>query len=398
MPWKETCAMDQKVQLIGDWLGREFSIVDLGRLYGISRPTVYKWITRYEERGLAGLEEISREPFNHPNATHVDIVAKIVEMKLKHQRLGPKKIMAKLQEQDTQEHWPAVSTAGEILKKQGLVQTRKRKRRVTPYADPLLECDKPNMVWSADYKGQFNTGDGKPCYPLTITDNDSRYLLQCRSLSQPAYEPTRQWFEWTFREYGLPDAIRTDNGTPFASAALGGLSRLSVWFIKLGIRPERILPGHPEQNSRHERMHRTLKEATSEPPKYNQSEQQQAFEEFKYHYNYERPHEALGQKTPASVYHYSSKAYPIRIPPVGYTPEVVVKKVRHSGEMYWKGKFIHVSQTLAGEPIALKQTDEHLWDISFSFYPLGILNELTGKVYPARNTNEKCKRCARFKV
>jgi transposase InsO family protein len=398
MPWKETCAMDQRIQLIGDWLTREFSITDLGELYGVSRPTVYKWIGRYRERGSAGLEELARQPLNHPNATPAGLVEKIVTMKLAHQKMGPKKIIVNLQQQYSQMRWPAVSTAGEILKRQGLVRHRKRRRRVTPYADPLSRCDKPNSVWSADYKGQFNTGDGKPCYPLTITDNDSRYILQCRGLSQISHEETQSWFEWTFREYGLPDAIRTDNGVPFASAALGGLSRLSVWFIKLGIRPERILPGHPEQNGRHERMHRTLKEAAVDPPKRNLAEQQEAFEEFKQEYNSERPHEALGQKTPASVYHPSSRTYPMRLPQTEYDDDVIVKRVRHSGEMYWKGRFIHISKVLAHEPIALKQMDEHLWSISFSFYPLGVLNELTEKVFPVNKTGGKCKRCARFKM
>jgi transposase InsO family protein len=389
MPWKETCAMDQRMQLIGDWLKREFSITDLSELYGVSRPTVYKWIGRYRGRGSMGLEEMARKPLNHPNATPADLVDKIVAMKLAHQKMGPKKIMVNLKGQYTQERWPAVSTAGEILKRQGLVRHRRRKRGVTPYTDPLRGCDKPNSVWSADYKGQFSTGDGKLCYPLTMTDNYSRYLLECRGLSQPTYEQTQPWFEWTFREYGLPDAIRTDNGVPFASAALGGLSRLSVWFIKLGIRPERILPGHPEQNGRHERMHRTLKEATVDPPKHDLPEQQQAFEEFKHEYNCERPHEALGQKTPASVYHASPRTYPLRLPQIEYDDDVVVKRVRHSGELYWKGKFIHISKVLAQEPIALKQTDEHLWSISFSLYPLGVLNEVTWKVSPANKTRGK---------
>jgi transposase InsO family protein len=381
--------MDQRMQLIGDWLKREFSVTDLSGLYGVSRPTVYKWIARYQERGVVGLEEVPRKPLNHPNATRTDLVDKIVAMKLMHQKMGPKKIIANLQRQCIQERWPAVSTAGEILRKQGLVRHRRRKRRVTPYTDPLLGCDKPNSVWSADYKGQFNTGDGKPCYPLTITDNHSRYLLECRGLSQPTHEQTQPWFEWTFREYGLPEAIRTDNGVPFASTALGGLSRLSVWFIKLGIRPERILPGHPEQNGRHERMHRTLKEATIDPPKHDLPAQQQAFEEFKHDYDCERPHEALGQQTPASVYHASPTTYPIRLPQIEYDDDVVVKRVRHSGELYWKGQFIHISKVLAKEPIALKQIDEHLWGISFSFYPLGVLNELTGKVSPSDKTRGK---------
>jgi transposase InsO family protein/transposase-like protein len=389
MPWKETCAMDQRMQLIGDWLTKEFSITELSESFGVSRPTVYKWIGRYRDRGSAALEEMARRPLNHPNATHPEIIKKIVEMKLLHQKMGPKKIVATLQQQYAHVRWPAISTAGEILKRQGLVRRRKRKRRVTPYADPLLGCSKPNSVWSADYKGQFNTGDGKPCYPLTITDNSSRYLLQCRGLGKISQEETLSWFEWTFREYGLPDAIRTDNGVPFASASLAGLSRLSVWFIKLGIKPERILPGHPEQNGRHERMHRTLKEATVDPPKHNLAEQQEAFEEFKHEYNCERPHEALCQKTPASVYQPSPRTYPIRLPPVEYDDDVVVKRVRHSGELYWKGRFIHLSKVLAKEPVALKQVDDHLWRISFSFYPIGVFNELIGTVSPLKTTRGK---------
>ena len=179
-----------------------------------------------------------------------------------------------------------MSTAGDILRRAGLVRHRKRKRRTPPYIEPFNKCEKPNEVWSADFKGQFRTGDGKFCYPLTITDNSSRYLLECRGLSRPTFEQTQPWFEWVSREYGLPVAIRTDNGPPFASVGLGGLSRLSVWFIKLGITPERIEPGHPEQNGRHERMHRTLKESTANPPGNNLREQQKSFEEFRYEYNF----------------------------------------------------------------------------------------------------------------
>lgn len=384
MPWKETCAMDQKVQMIGDWLKEEFSITELSELYKVSRPTIYKWIARYEEHGLDGLAELSREALRHPNATPSAIAEKIVEMKSMHQRFGPKKIIARLRMQHPDLCWPAVSTAGDILKKQGLVQPRKKKRRVPPYTEPFLGCNKPNAVWSADFKGQFNTGDGRLCYPLTITDNYSRYLLQCRGLSQPTHEQTQPWFEWTFREYGLPHAIRTDNGAPFASVALGGLSRLSIWFIKLGIMPERIDSGHPEQNPRHERMHRTLKEAVAIPPRFNIYEQQQAFQNFIHEFNYERPHESLDQKLPSSVYYLSDRPYPLRIPLVEYDDDVVVKKIRHGGEMYWKGKFIYISQALAGEPVALKQIDDYLWEMRFSFFSLGIFDELTGKVSPLK--------------
>ena len=384
MPWKETCAMDQRVQLIGDWIKDEFSITELSELYGVSRTTIYKWIARYEEHGMDGLKELSRAPLHHPNATSLAIVSKIIEMKTLHQRFGPKKIIARLQMQHPDTRWPAVSTAGDILKKQGLVQPRKKKRRVPPYTEPFLGCDKPNAAWSADFKGHFHTEDGRLCHPLTISDNYSRYLLQCRGLRRPTHEQTQPWFEWTFREYGLPDAIRTDNGAPFASLSLGGLSRLSVWFIKLGIIPERINPGHPEQNPRHERMHRTLKEAVVIPPKSNIYEQQQAFENFKYEFNYERPHEALGQKTPSSLYQPSNRPYPSRIPQVEYDGDVAVKKIKHSGEMYWKGKWVYVSQALAEEYIALEQIDDCLWKVLFSFFPLGILNELTGRVLPLK--------------
>ncbi|MBW1854160.1 MAG: transposase [Deltaproteobacteria bacterium] len=389
MPWKESCVMDQKIRLIGDWLSEEYTVTELSAIYQVSRNTVYKWVERYQERGLDGLNDLSSAPINHPNETRSEIIEKIIQMKLANQKRGPKKIIAKLQGYWPDETWPAISTTGEILKRQGLVKPRKRKRRVQPYSEPFIGCDEPNKVWSADYKGQFKTGDGKLCYPLTITDNYSRYLLQCRGLSHPSHEQTQPWFEWTFREYGLPEAIKTDNGTPFASVGLGGLSRLSVWLIKLGIRPERIEPGHPEQNGRHERMHLTLKEATMDPPKRNMAKQQEAFEEFNYDLNYERPHEAIGQKVPGSIYYPSDRAYPKRIPEIEYDGDVIVKKVRHSGELYWKGKFIHVSQALAREPISLKQIDEHLWEISFSFYSLGILNEQKGKVIPHKSKSRR---------
>lgn len=384
MPWKETCAMDQKIQLIGEWIKDEFSITELSELYGVSRSTIYKWIARYKECGVDGIKELSRKPLIHPNATPPEIAAKIIEMKSMHQRFGPKKIIAKLKMQHPEERWPAVSTAGDILKKQGLVQPRKKKRRTPPYTEPFLGCDEPNAVWSADFKGQFHTGDGKLCYPLTISDNYSRYLLQCRGLLQPTHELTQPWFEWTFREYGLPHAIRTDNGAPFASVSLGGLSKLSVWFIKLGILPERIDSGHPEQNPRHERMHRTLKDATANPPQINIYEQQQVFINFNYEFNYERPHEALEQQMPASVYYPSNRPYPLRVPQVEYDGDIVVKRIKRSGEMYWKGKWIYVSQALAREPIALQQIDDYLWEVRFSFFPLGILNELTGKILPLK--------------
>lgn len=382
MPWKETCAMDQKVKMIGDWLSDEYTITGLSQMYEVSRKTIYKWIGRYEAAGPSGLVERSRAPSSHANATPLEVAREIVAAKLRYQRWGPKKILAWLEHQYPGKPWPAASTMGDIFKREGLVRSRRKKRRTPPYTEPFNECNRPNAVWSADFKGQFRTGDGKLCYPLTISDNFSRYLLSCRGLSHPTLEETQSQFEEVFKEYGLPEAIRTDNGAPFASVGLGGLSRLSVWFIKLGIRPERIEPGHPEQNGRHERLHRSLKEATADPPRSDIKEQQRLFDQFVKEYNFERPHEALGQKRPASFYQPSLRPYPVKVPEVEYHSNVIVRRVRHNGEIRWKGEIIYLSEALAGEPVALKQREEHLWEIRYSFHPLGVLNELTGRIVP----------------
>lgn len=389
MPWKETCAMDQRIKMISDWLSEQYSISELGRIYDVSRKTIYKWVGRYKAEGPSGLEQQSKAPRSHPNATPLEIASRIVMTKLKYRRWGPKKIVAWLEGHHPRERWPAPSTAGEILKREGLVRPRRRKHRTPPYPVPLIEGIRVNEVWSADFKGQFRTGDGKLCYPLTITDNSSRYLLLCRGLSRPTFEETQPWFERVFWEYGLPEAIRTDNGAPFASVGLGGLSKLSIWFIKLGIWPERIELAHPEQNGRHERMHRSLKEATASPPRDNMLMQQQAFDEFVQEYDFQRPHEALEQRTPSTVYQPSERTYPAKILEVEYDEDVIVRRVRHNGEIKRQGNLVYVSEALAGEMVALKQKGDHLWEIRFSFYPLGVLNELTGKIAPLLSRGRK---------
>lgn len=380
MPWKEVCVMDQKAQMIRDWLSGRPTVAELSLSYDVSRKTIYKWLARYEADSINGLLERSRASYRHPNAVAAEIIEMLIAAKLSHQRWGPKKIVAWLADRHADQQWPAISTVGEILRREGLVRHRKRKRRAPPYTEPFLDCCEPNDVWSADYKGQFRTTDGRLCYPLTITDNRSRYILECRGLHRPSYEETQPWFERAFKEYGLPTAIRNDNGFPFASTALGGLTKLSVWFIKLGIRPERIEPGHPEQNGRHERMHRSLKEATVRPPKATLQAQQRAFDQFIYEYNWERPHEALELQTPASIYRPSTKRYPDKLPEVEYGGNAVVRQVRSNGEIKWKGGHIFVSETLIGEPIALEQKEEHVWEMRYSFHPLGMLHDTTGKV------------------
>jgi putative transposase len=382
MPWKVTDAMDQKIELIKYWKNKQMTITELSSIFDVSRRTAYKWIKRYEEEGPIGLIDRPRAPFRHPNATGDEIVQRIVSVKAKFKRWGPKKILARLKDEYPEETVPAASTIGGILKKEGLVRKKVKRHRMPPYTDPFTECDKPNAVWSADFKGQFRTEDRKYCYPLTITDNYSRYLLLCRGFTRPTYKETRKWFEAVFEEYGLPDAIRTDNGSPFASLGICGLSKLSAWFIKLGIVPERIEPGHPEQNGRHERMHRELKQNTANPPLKNLKAQQKAFDEFSYEYNFERPHEALGQQTPVSFYQKSKGIYRRRLPEASYEYKSIIRKVNRNGEIKWKQRAIYIGKSLTGEHIALKKRDPIHWEIWFSYYPLGILDIMTGKVLP----------------
>jgi len=380
MPWKEICALDIKKEMITDWLTKEYTITELSDNYGVSRKTLYKWIDRYHEKGIAGLLELSREPDHHPNETPIEKVEAILALKRQKMKWGPKKIIAKLRGDYPDVKWPADSTGNDILKRYGLVQPRKRRHRTPPYTSPFTDCNQSNAVWSSDYKGHFKMGNRAKCHPLTISDNYSRYLLDCWGLTRPNLEQTKPRFELAFQRYGLPAAIKTDNGSPFASRGLGGLSRLSIWFIKLGIIPERIEPGCPEQNGRHERMHRTLKESTATPPKRHLKKQQETFNDFIEEYNNERPHEALNQKPPAYVYRPSPRPYPAKLPEVEYGSNTVVRYVTNRGYIKWKGLLIFVSETLKGEYIALKQIDNHLWKIRFSFYPLGIFNEKERKI------------------
>ena len=385
MPWEETSAMDQRIGCIGDWLSGDYTKSELCRAYGISRPTADKWIRRYREGGPGGLAELSRAAHSHPNQTADEVRAMIIETKLAHQSWGPKKVMDRLRGERAERGWPADSTAGEILKRAGLVRPRVRRHRVAPDSQPFRECRGPNQSWSADFKGDFQLGNGRRCYPLTLSDNYSRYLLQCRGLERPSAQAVRPWCEWVFREYGLPEAIRTDNGAPFASLAVGGISQLSKWWIQLGIKPERIRPGKPAQNGRHERLHRTLKHAAVAPPKATLRAQQRQFDAFMQEYNWQRSHEALGRKTPGSVYHCSPRVYPVKLPGVEYDSGVTVRQVRHNGEIKWQGELIYVSEVLANEPLGLTQVDEQQWEIRYSFHLLGVLDQRTKKITPAKH-------------
>ena len=382
MPWKETRVMDQKIQMISNWLSGEYTLTELSRIYGVSRKSVYKWIERYEADQGSGLKERSRRPLTMPRATAPEVVAEILAAKGRHEHWGARKLLAWLRVKHLGQRWPAPSTTYEILKRHGLVCARRRRHHTPPYSDPFLRCNQPNEVWCADFKGQFRLGEGRLCYPLTLTDSHSRYLLGCWGLEHPRYLATRSYLEWAFREYGLPAAVRTDNGVPFASVGLGGLSSLSVWFIKLGIRPERIEKGHPEQNGRHERMHRTLKAEAISPPRKSMNEQQRAFDRFRTGYNTERPHEALGQKTPASIYQASAREYPAKLPEVEYPSNYRARRVKHNGDFKWNGTELYLSAALAGERVGFKQIDDGIWKIFFSFYPIGLMDDRTLRIIP----------------
>ena len=387
MPWNETHIMDQKVQMISDHITGNYCPTELSRIYGVSRKTVYKWINRYTQDPQLGLVDRCRAPYTRPNAVPDPVKQTIIETKLKYPHLGPKKVMLYLRRQFPNQYWPVHSTAGAILARAGLVRRRRRKARVAPNALPFASCQAPNSVWSADYKGDFKLGDRSRCYPLTVSDNYSRYLFACQGLPNTRYELARAVFERLFYQYGLPQAIRIDNGSPFASTAFGGLSRLSAWWVRLGIRPERIEKGKPNQNGRHERMHRSLKQGAINPARYSIKAQQKAFEKYRQEYNNIRSHESLKNQVPADVYRLSNRPMPSKLAGIAYAPEFKVRKVRHKGDIKWQGQKFYLSQVLAKQAIGFKQTSEKRWSIYYSFYLLGYWNQRKQKLEPVKPIN-----------
>ena len=365
VPWQERNALDQRNEFITEWLKKQYSLAELSRSYGISRKTAYKWLARFQQNGRAGLAERSRAPLSSPQAIKESTASAIIALRQKYPTWGARKIREKLRQLHPETAWPAASSMGELLKREGLIQPRRTRRRTPPYTEPLAHAAAPNQVWCADFKGWFRTGDGSRCDPLTVTDAYSRYLLRCRATEKTDGVHVRAVMEAVFREYGLPEAIRTDNGSPFASRAPGGLSRLSMWWLRLGIRHERIEPGRPEQNGRHERMHRTLKQETASPPAANRRRQQQAFIEFEGVYNRERPHEALEWKTPAQLYVGSAKSYPVRLPELEYPPGVHLRRISQQGSLKWLSERTFLSEVLARQTVGLLETEEEFFEVYY---------------------------------
>ena len=385
MPWMETCAVTERARMVFEWMKGRLSKIELAELFGVSRPTLDKWIDRHLRLGLDGLKDVSRAPHHHPNQTPPAICQRVLAFKRLHRNWGPRKLRAALIWADRLMPWPAGSTIGDMLRRDGLSQRRKVRRRVPPYTEPFSECREPNDVWCVDFKGHFRTGDGSRCDPLTLTDAASRYLLVCRVMKSTGLDATQRVLEAAFKEYGLPRAIRSDNGSPFAGQGVLALTRLSLWWIKLGIKPERIAPGSPQQNGRHERFHLTLKQETASPPMASLAAQQRRFDEFKREYNTQRPHEALGQQTPASIYVPSPRSY--RRPPkdADYPAGTVVRRVQNGGEFYWRSAAIFLSEALRGERIGLRQLSDRYWSVEFMHLQLGLLDDRLGCMVPRRH-------------
>lgn len=368
MAWLETSPMEQRARFIAaDRLGL-YTRAELCARYGISRKTGYKWLDRYDQEGQPGLQDRSHAPHHCPHRISSELAELFSTARRQHPDWGAGKLLDWLgprHPEITQDVWPAVSTVGDLLARQGLVKKRRRRRKHLHPGVVPPKTKAPNDLWTADFKGQFTTRDGLWCFPLTIGDLHSRYLLSCRGMPNIKGQGARPVFERTFREYGLPWAIRTDNGVPFASCGIHGLSQLNVWWMRLGIQHQRIRPGCPQENGAHERMHRTLKAGACRPPSANLTAQQGAFNRFRTCYNNERPHDALGGRTPASWYHGSSRPYPERLPPIEYPGHFLVKQVTNAGTFRFKHKLLFIANALKQHPIGLEETDDGIWSVYF---------------------------------
>lgn len=389
MSWRTSDAMCERIKFIGLLESGQRTIVGLCREFGISRKTGYKWADRFRQEGPKGLLERSRARHSQSHQTPPEIQELLVTARKKHPSWGPRKLKAWLEDRHEGISLPSSSTIGDLLKREGLVHERHRRTKLPlPQSPQGIQILEPNQEWDVDFKGEFRLGNGSYCFPLTLTDAFSRYLLEVRALEGTSGGKARPFFERAFREFGLPWTIRSDNGTPFASTGLGRLSALSVWWIKLGILPVRGRPSHPQDNARHERMHRTLKAETTRPPAFEKRGQQKRFDVFRKEFNDERPHEALEQRPPARIYKASSRLYPNRIPPIDYPGHYEVRKVCSGGVFGWKSQHVFIGHSLIGEYIGLREVEDRLWRVYFADMELGILDEAslkavkTGKVLP----------------
>jgi putative transposase len=375
MPWMETSPVEQRERFIRAHRLGMYAMAELCARYGISRKTGYKWLARFEEGGRRGLRDRSRAPHHCPHRIARDVAAVICTARRQHPSWGPGKHLGWLRPRNPGIAWPAVSTAGDLLARCGLVKKRRRRRQYQHPGVGPIATTQPNDLWTADFKGHFRTRDRIYCYPLTVADQHTRYLLACHGLLSTKGVGVRPIFERLFREYGLPRAIRTDNGVPFATTGIHGLSRLNVWWLRLGIQHQRILPAHPEQNGAHERMHKTLKGEACRPPQGTLATQQRAFTAFRRLYNEERSHEALGNRPPAALYRPSPRPYTGVLPPVEYPGHFLVKRVTNAGTIRLKTRLLFLSNALQQHPVGLEEIDDGIWSIHFCHVLLGRVDE-----------------------
>jgi transposase InsO family protein len=370
MPWKGVTVSEERQRFIEDWKLNYYSVTKLAERFGIAPKTAHNWIARYEKHGENGFHEHSRRPHSCPWQTDPAIVEELLATRRAHPHWGPRKLLKLMDDRTPERDLPAPSTAALILAKHGLVRTRRRFCRAHPGC-PKTVPQGPNDIWAADYKGQFRLGNSSYCFPLTVSDLASRYLLGVDAHPAISLELTQKHFTWLFQEFGLPNRIRTDNGAPFASSALARLSQLSVFFINLGIYPELIEPGEPQQNGVHERMHRTLKQEATIPPASSLPAQQRRFDRFREEFNHQRPHEALQMHPPANRYRPSTRPMPLHIEPYVYPGHFLVRRVSQAGTIRVFKNQIFVSNTLHQQDVGLEEVADGVYEVYFCFYQIG---------------------------
>lgn len=377
MPWQGVSPVDLRMQFVTEYLTELYTVTELAAAYGISRKTAYYWLRHYQREGPGRLAGASRRPHRMPRATPPDVVAQLVAARRRHPTWGAGKLRDWLVRRDPVLRWPCRETIHTVLRREGLVRHRRRRRQAVAPPRHLTVPRAANQVWTVDFKGEFATGDGVLCYPLTLRDGYSRYVLRCAALPSIRTEVTQPQLARAFAEYGLPECIRSDNGAPFGAHALAGLSRLAVWWIRLGIRPERIRPGTPGENGAHEQFHAVLKRETAHPPAANRAAQQQRFRRFVDEYNHERPHDAVEHAPPATRYTPAPRPLPARLPTPAYPLAWTVRRVGTAGQIKWHGRRLFLTGVLAGEDVALEPLDDGVWLVRFAAYPLAVFHERT---------------------
>lgn len=374
MVWKENKVEDLRKEFIDNYFKGKATMSELCRFYGISRQNGYKWVNRFNDGGIEALKNKSRAPLKQARETDPQIVNDILSVRFQYRTWGPKKVLGWLKTNRPDVDWPSTTTIGNIFDKNGLTVPRKFRKRVPARTAPLSHCQQSNDVWCTDFKGWFLTGDGQKCEPFTLTDGATRYLIRCLRLNRNDADHVWAVLDSAFREYGLPLFLRNDNGPPFGSCGAGRLTSLSIKLIKAGVIPEWIDPGKPQQNGRHERMHLTLKTEATIPPENTLELQGMKFKEFKNYFNFIRPHEALNQKTPGSIYMPSTRIWNGRFRSPEYPSGYDVRYVRNCGRIRWKGGLPYIGQVLYGEPIGLQEQDKGIWKVYYGPIILGYMN------------------------